>query len=87
MLSVSGKFSVQFPLPGRVGLAPSQPLPAFSTSEVIDSRLKEAPAEVTRERENVLFIEHHYADVCVKLYIHPESKKRHHTRVDNFAKY
>jgi len=64
MSSVGGKFSVQFPLPGRVGLAPSQPLSAFSTSEVIDSNQKETPAEVTTEHENVLLIEHH---VCVKL--------------------
>jgi len=43
---VGGKFSVQFPLPGHVGFAPSQPVSAFTKSEVTDNHPKQSSAEV-----------------------------------------
>ena len=48
-LPSGGKFSVQFPLPGQVGFAPTQPTLAFTrSSEAVDSHLKQSSAEVSR---------------------------------------
>lgn len=40
--SVSGKVNVQFPLPGRVGFAPSQPESTLTKSELVDSHQSSA---------------------------------------------
>jgi len=53
---VGGKLNIQFPLHGRVGLAP---MSAFSNSEVVDSQITEAPAEVSIDISDLkLLIEH-----------------------------
>jgi len=45
-LPTGDKFNIQFPLPGHVGFATTQPVLGFTKSEAIDSHLKPSSAEV-----------------------------------------
>lgn len=50
-LPSGSKFSVQFPLPGHVGLAPTQPVLAFTKSEAVDGHMKQTSSETSAKLE------------------------------------
>ena len=56
-LPSGGKFSVQFPLPGHVGFAPTQPILAFTKPEAVDSHVEQSSSEVNRISLQQIFLE------------------------------